>query len=122
MAVADPRVMYRTAVNGGLADAFATMQNPFTGRRVVGILGVGPGLGRQFSQGTGDLFQGSGLFGSALGNRLAGTHRCRRKPRKRDAGLSRASGGATETVPVASLPEPANVASIRSSPSQPDAV
>ena len=36
MAVADPRVMFGTAVNGGLADAFATMQNRFTGRRVVG--------------------------------------------------------------------------------------
>ncbi|MBN2809649.1 MAG: ketoacid-CoA transferase [Deltaproteobacteria bacterium] len=40
LAVADSRVMYRTAVNGGLADAFATMQNRFTGSRVVGILGA----------------------------------------------------------------------------------
>ena len=40
MAVADSRVMYWTSVNGGLADAFATMQNLFTGRRVVGILGA----------------------------------------------------------------------------------
>ncbi len=40
LAVADPRVMYGTALNGGLAEAFATMQNPFTGRRVVGILGA----------------------------------------------------------------------------------
>jgi glutaconate CoA-transferase subunit B len=40
MAVADSRVMYGTSVNGGLADAFATMQNLFTGRRVVGILGA----------------------------------------------------------------------------------
>lgn len=40
MAVADPRVMFWTAVNGGLADAFATMQNPFTGPQVVGILGA----------------------------------------------------------------------------------
>lgn len=40
MAVADPRVMFWTAVNGGLADAFATMQNRFTGKRVVGILGA----------------------------------------------------------------------------------
>lgn len=40
LAVADSRVMYRTAVNGGLADAFATMQNKFTGKRVVGILGA----------------------------------------------------------------------------------
>jgi glutaconate CoA-transferase subunit B len=40
MAVADPRVMYGTAVNGSLADAFGTMQNRFTGRRVVGIMGA----------------------------------------------------------------------------------
>ncbi|MCP4690714.1 MAG: ketoacid-CoA transferase, partial [Desulfobacterales bacterium] len=40
MAVADPRVMYRTDVNGSLADAFAFMQNPFTGPRVVGIMGA----------------------------------------------------------------------------------
>jgi glutaconate CoA-transferase subunit B len=40
LAVADSRVMYRTVLNGGLADAFATMQNPFTGSRVVGILGA----------------------------------------------------------------------------------
>jgi len=40
LAVADSRVMYHTALNGGLADAFATMQNPFTGPRVVGILGA----------------------------------------------------------------------------------
>lgn len=40
LAVADPRVMYWTSVNGGLADSFATMQNRFTGRRVVGILGA----------------------------------------------------------------------------------
>jgi len=40
MAVADPRVMFRTSVNGSLADAFATMQNRFTGRKVVGIMGA----------------------------------------------------------------------------------
>ena len=40
MAVADPRVMYWTAVNGGLADAFATMQNRLTGKSVVGIMGA----------------------------------------------------------------------------------
>jgi glutaconate CoA-transferase subunit B len=40
MAVADPRVMFWTAVNGGLADAFAFMQNRRTGRRVVGIMGA----------------------------------------------------------------------------------
>jgi len=40
LAVADPRVMYGTALNGGLAEAFATMQNRFTGKKVVGILGA----------------------------------------------------------------------------------
>jgi len=40
LAVADSRVMYHTVLNGGLADAFATMQNPFTGPKVVGILGA----------------------------------------------------------------------------------
>ncbi len=40
LAVADPRVMYASSVNGGLADSFATMQNRVTGRRVVGILGA----------------------------------------------------------------------------------
>ncbi|NNF98989.1 MAG: ketoacid-CoA transferase [Desulfobacteraceae bacterium] len=40
LAVGDPRVMYWTAVNGSLADAFATMQNRFTGRQVVGIMGA----------------------------------------------------------------------------------
>ena len=40
LAVADPRVMYGTSVNGSLADAFATMQNRRTGPRVVGIMGA----------------------------------------------------------------------------------
>jgi glutaconate CoA-transferase subunit B len=40
MAVADPRVMHGTSVNGSLADAFATMQNRFTGKRVVGVMGA----------------------------------------------------------------------------------
>lgn len=40
MAVADSRVMFWTSVNGTLADAFATMQNRFTGSRVVGIMGA----------------------------------------------------------------------------------
>lgn len=40
LAVGDPRVMYHTAVNGSLADSFATMQNKFTGRQVVGIMGA----------------------------------------------------------------------------------
>jgi glutaconate CoA-transferase subunit B len=32
--------MYWTSVNGSLADAFATMQNQHTGKRVVGIMGA----------------------------------------------------------------------------------
>lgn len=40
LAVADPRVMYRTALNGGLADAFSVMQNRKTGKQVVGIMGA----------------------------------------------------------------------------------
>ncbi|MFV0438780.1 MAG: CoA-transferase subunit beta [Desulfopila sp.] len=41
MAVADPRVMYGAASNGGLLEAFATMQNrDRTGQHVIGILGA----------------------------------------------------------------------------------
>jgi len=40
LAVADPRVMFRAASNGGLLEAFATMQNAITGDRVIGILGA----------------------------------------------------------------------------------
>ncbi len=40
LAVADPRVMYCTAVNGSLADAFAFMQNRRTGTHVIGIMGA----------------------------------------------------------------------------------
>lgn len=40
MAVGDPRVMHGSAINGSLADAFATMQNRWTGRQIVGILGA----------------------------------------------------------------------------------
>ena len=40
MAVSDSRVMYGAASNGGLLDAFATMQNRITGDRVIGILGA----------------------------------------------------------------------------------
>ena len=39
-AVADPRIMYWAAANSRLADAFATMQNPITGKKVVAILGA----------------------------------------------------------------------------------
>jgi glutaconate CoA-transferase, subunit B len=40
LAVADPRVMFWTTMNGGLADSFAAMQNRFASRRMVGILGA----------------------------------------------------------------------------------
>ena len=40
LAVADSRVMYLAATNGGLFDAFITMQNPITGQHVIGILGA----------------------------------------------------------------------------------
>jgi glutaconate CoA-transferase subunit B len=40
LAVADSRVMYLASTNGGLFDAFTTMQNPITGRHVIGILGA----------------------------------------------------------------------------------
>ncbi|MBS3795398.1 MAG: ketoacid-CoA transferase [Candidatus Thorarchaeota archaeon] len=38
LSVADPRVMYRSSHNGGLADAFAFMQNKRSGSDIVGIL------------------------------------------------------------------------------------
>ncbi len=40
LAVADPRIMYHTSANGGLMEAFCTMQNPMSGARIVGILGA----------------------------------------------------------------------------------
>ena len=40
LAVADPRVMYYTAVNGDLTDAFSYMQNRKTGKQVFGIMGA----------------------------------------------------------------------------------
>ncbi len=40
MAVADSRVMYKTEVNGSLADAFAFMQNKYTGSKIIGIMGA----------------------------------------------------------------------------------
>lgn len=40
LAVGDSRVMYHTSANGGLLDAFATMQNKITGDLVIGILGA----------------------------------------------------------------------------------
>lgn len=40
LAVGDPRIMHQSSYNGGLLDAFATMQNRFTGDHIVGILGA----------------------------------------------------------------------------------
>lgn len=40
MSVADPRVMYLSAVNSGLVDSFSFMQNPLTGKKVFSILGA----------------------------------------------------------------------------------
>ncbi len=40
LTVADSRVMHAAAVNSGLADAFAIMQNRFLGSKIVGILGA----------------------------------------------------------------------------------
>jgi len=40
LAVADPRVMYYSASNAGLLEAFATMQNRITGDKVIAILGA----------------------------------------------------------------------------------
>jgi glutaconate CoA-transferase subunit B len=40
LAVADPRVMYHTASNAGLLEAFATMQNRITGDKVIAVLGA----------------------------------------------------------------------------------
>ena len=40
LAVADPRVMYYSASNAGLLEAFACMQNRITGDKVIAILGA----------------------------------------------------------------------------------
>ncbi len=40
LAVGDPRIMYQASCNGGLIDSFTTMQNPITGKHVLGILGA----------------------------------------------------------------------------------
>ncbi len=40
LAVADPRVMYYSASNAGLLEAFSTMQNRITGDKVIAILGA----------------------------------------------------------------------------------
>jgi len=38
LAVGDSRIMYQASSSGGLLDAFNTMQNRFTGKKIVGIL------------------------------------------------------------------------------------
>jgi len=40
LSVGDPRVMFGTSINAGLAESFGILQNPFTGPRVVGIFGA----------------------------------------------------------------------------------
>ncbi|AOY59060.1 MULTISPECIES: CoA-transferase subunit beta [Desulfococcus] len=40
LAVSDPRIMYGAAAHGNLLDAFAFMQNRFTGDRIIAILGA----------------------------------------------------------------------------------
>jgi len=40
LAVSDPRIMFWTSINSGLADIFAIMQNQLTGKEIVGILGA----------------------------------------------------------------------------------
>lgn len=40
LSVADPRVMFGTTINAGLAESFSILQNPRTGPRVVAILGA----------------------------------------------------------------------------------
>ncbi|MCG8567925.1 MAG: ketoacid-CoA transferase [Desulfobacterales bacterium] len=40
LAVGDSRIMFQASANGGLLDSFATMQNPITGKKVLGILGA----------------------------------------------------------------------------------
>lgn len=64
MAVSDPRVMYWAASNGGLLDAFATMQNRTTGDRVIGILGAAQidKYGNLNSTAIGDYFKPAARF------------------------------------------------------------
>ena len=40
LSVSDPRIEYLAASSSGLVEAFATMQNPKTGSKVVAILGA----------------------------------------------------------------------------------
>ena len=69
MAVSDPRVMFWTSVNSGLADSFAFMQNRFTGRQVVGILGAAQidKFGNINSTAIGDYFRPTVRFSGSGG-------------------------------------------------------
>ena len=69
MAVGDPRVMFWTSVNGSLADSFATMQNRFSGSRVVGIMGAAQidKYGNLNSTVIGDYFQPKVRFSGSGG-------------------------------------------------------
>ena len=69
MAVADPRVMYAAASNGGLLDAFATMQNRITGERVIGILGAAQidKYGNMNSTSIGDYYRPNTRFSGSGG-------------------------------------------------------
>ena len=40
LAVGDPRIMYWSASNAGLLEAFATMQNRHTGDKVIAVVGA----------------------------------------------------------------------------------
>jgi glutaconate CoA-transferase subunit B len=69
MSVADPRVMYSAASNGGLLEAFATMQNRITGDRVIGILGAAQidKYGNLNSTAIGDYFRPIARFSGSGG-------------------------------------------------------
>jgi glutaconate CoA-transferase subunit B len=69
MAVGDPRVMFWTSVNGSLADSFATMQNRFSGSKVVGIMGAAQidKYGNLNSTVIGDYFQPKVRFSGSGG-------------------------------------------------------
>ncbi|MGZ3581024.1 MAG: CoA-transferase subunit beta, partial [Syntrophales bacterium] len=69
MSVADPRVMYSAASNGGLLEAFATMQNRITGDRVIGILGAAQidKYGNLNSTAIGDYFRPVARFSGSGG-------------------------------------------------------
>lgn len=69
LTVADPRVMFGTTINAGLAESFAILQNPRTGPRVAAILGaaqIDP-LGNLNSTCLGDYWQPDFRFPGAGG-------------------------------------------------------